>query len=164
MERITEIPIDTEMIHGHIRPTQVLGQFPHAALITWLREPIDRLISEYRFLRNHPDGSNVLSQLVSKGGSFMDFAEHPGALNRMTWYLDGLPLSRFAFVGISELFDQELDRLERTTGLSVRRYHKANASTGSSIELSAAQRQHVEALNVADYRLYRVCFERALAL
>jgi hypothetical protein len=162
MQTIDALPADVEMVHGHVRPTQLLGAFPHAALVTWLRDPVQRLFSEYRFLHDHPDDANVLSRLVSQGASFVDFAEHPGALNRMTWFLDGLPLSRFAFLGISELFDQELDRLERSLGLALRHYHRANASSRKDAELTPTIRAHIEALNVPDYRLYRTCFERAL--
>ncbi|MDX2186054.1 MAG: sulfotransferase family 2 domain-containing protein [Opitutaceae bacterium] len=164
MHPIEEIPADAEMIHGHVRPTQMLALYPHAALVTWLREPVARLISEYRFFRDHPDDANVLSKLVHAGGTFMDFVEHPGAVNRMTWYLDGLPLKRFSFIGITEIFDQELDRLERTLGLSFRRYHKVNQSSTSQVDLSVSERAHVEAINVADCRLYRSCMDLALSL
>ncbi len=164
MQPVDEPGPGAECLHGHFPATLHLSRYPNAALITWVRRPLDRIISEYKFLKQSPDEGNALSRLIQDGATLVEFAEHVGNRNRMCAYLDGQPLSRFAFVGISEQFDLELDRLERCTGLRLRKYHAVNQSWRSTrVEMSDAEREFILSINEADVRLYEHCLGAAFS-
>ena len=119
MEPLDAIPPWTRAIHGHFRARDHNQHFPGAQRIAWLRHPVQRVVSEYEHHRRRTDPYNRLAGFVGRGASLREFAEHPAARNTQTRMLDGLPLSAFAFVGISECLDDELPRLARATGLKL---------------------------------------------
>lgn len=160
---IEAVSQDAECIHGHFPATFFRTAFPHAALVTWVRRPLDRLISEYRFLTVSPDENNVLSQMIQNGASIVEFAEHPANANRMVSYMNGVPLASFAFVGISEFYNEELDRLERLTGMRLRKHHRVNSGPSSVNEvLSEKEAEYIRSLNTLDEHLYDRCLKSIL--
>src|SRR5882724_883638 len=96
---LSEVPSVVECIHGHFGAQKFLSCYFDADLVTWLRDPIERVVSEYEHLKRSPDPGSGLSQLISRGASLIEFAEHPYARDTQTRYFDGVDADRFAFVG-----------------------------------------------------------------
>src|SRR5262245_10168268 len=101
----------TKVIHGHYSAVKYKDRFPKARWITWLRQPIARLISHYYFwtrLPLDPEHPHSLHREVHEGRlSFAEFIEAPTIPNATSRiFLRGLQLDDFEFVGIQEHFDE----------------------------------------------------------
>ncbi|MGD1808712.1 glycosyltransferase [Dapis sp. BLCC M126] len=101
----------TKVIEGHFRAGKYDKLFPNAQRITWLREPIRRLISDYCFRHI----SNPTKDYLNKEG-LLKFAQSNS--NLMTYCVNGKSLDYFDFVGITEYFAEDLLELKNTLGWS----------------------------------------------
>ncbi len=150
------VPPGTECLHGHFIAGKYREQFPGSTFVTWLRDPGERVASEYEFLKSNPDPQSGLSQLIANGGTLLDFAEHPYARNTQARYLDGMTVGQFAFVGLSEHFEREIYRFIRLTGipLPIAVGVDADAARKARSPVPAAARRRILALNPEDLALY----------
>jgi len=151
-------PPSLRCIHGHFHARDFDAPFPAGRRIVWLRDPVERVCSEYEHHCRHRDPRNPLSTLVGAGTGLLEFAEHREARNTQSRVLQGLALEDFAFVGISELFDAELVRLRLATGIGLPCGHRVNANPARRTvryPLAADQYRTVMRLNREDHELYR---------
>ncbi len=153
---IEALPAGVECLHGHFTAGKYRAQFPGASWVTWLRDPADRVASEYEFLKRNPDPQSGLSQLISKGGTLLEFAEHAYARNTQTRYVDGMPIGQFAFVGLSEYFEREIYRFIRLTRipLPIAVGVDADSSRQARQPIPQAARRRLLELNQDDLALY----------
>ena len=107
--------LQKRVIHGHFMTHKYDGFFPDAIRITWVREPIVRLISHYLHIKNRPLDQNnpVHREVIEKQLSLLEFAELPDLQNFMSSYTAGWQLTDYYFVGIQELFDEDLTELKQ---------------------------------------------------
>ena len=54
------IPDGTQCIHGHFFADAFSDLFPAGQLITWVRHPVERVVSNYQVTRIMQDGSTLL--------------------------------------------------------------------------------------------------------
>ena len=160
------------------------GHFPfgiHEALprparyITFIREPIDRVVSFYYFLRSHPSFLHSSAHYLT----LREFAEQniTGNLhNGQTAFLAGKGLryercfdqdllvdakanirAHFAAVGVTERFDESLLVLRRQLGWGRPLYYREqNVNRARSREeLDTETRASIEALTELDQELYK---------
>lgn len=163
-EPIAALPINAKCLHGHFYLKDYRDNFPQAKCITWMRDPVERVVSEYAHLKRQPADGNPLGQLIAQGFSLLDFAHHPDARN--VQYKTIHSLNNFDFVGIAENFDAELARLYSTTGVELRIGHKSNINPdkiGPRYLLEDRVRALLAKLNDEDEELYRLAQERAAA-
>lgn len=149
-----------DCIHGHFVASKYASL--DAAMVAWVRDPVERVASHHAFFRRYRDARNRLSLAVQQGLPLLDFAALPGMRNLQSRYLD-VPLERFAFVGRTEHFDEDLLRVAEALGLPVRSSPRANANPrkGSDrYELPTPVRAHILELNGDDVRLYERVVER----
>src|SRR5688572_23650392 len=105
-------------VHGHFWAGKYDEALPGALRITFLRDPIRRLVSHYYYWKSKPSLPNSLHRaFVEKNASLLEFAEFPIMQNVYTkTFLRGYPLDRFAFVGICESLTDDIQRLRRQLG------------------------------------------------
>ena len=101
----------TKVIEGHFRAGKYDKLFPNAYRITWLREPIHRLISDYCFRHI----SNPTKEHLNKE-SLLKFAQ--GNSNLMAYCVNSKSLDYFDFIGITEHFAEDLLELKNILGWS----------------------------------------------
>lgn len=154
--RLDEIPPQSECLHGHFLARRFLNEYTEPMLVTWLRDPVERVISEYEYLKANPDPQSGLSQLISGGATLLEFAESEFARNTQARYVDGVPLSQFAFVGVSERLEKELVRFAKLTGISLIDDDCANAGEKwrRSYPVGEETRKRILELNEEDLVLY----------
>ena len=142
-----------EVLHGHYTIGTVRNAIsdPSRQVITWLRDPVDRLISHYSFIKERPTKWAFDSEIKSGELSLVAFARKRRIRNMAARYLSGVPLEDLAFVGVTERFELGLAMLfgEEAPVLS-RRYN----AVSELVDVSPRARQKLYALNVADIRLY----------
>ncbi len=101
------LPDRASVVHGHVWP----GRHPSRAIITWVRDPAQRLASHYEHFRREPYNPNpVAHQIHHHGMTFEDFIEHPDMINAMSGMFGPIDYHDFAFIGICENYDAEMQR------------------------------------------------------
>lgn len=102
---------DIECIHGHFFASKYLSQYPDAPIVTWMRDPVQRLISNYEFWLRTPEAAKKWFR--EEKPSFEGFALSSHMKNEMIQYLDGVPLDSLAFVGITEDYTRSILKFNR---------------------------------------------------
>ena len=149
-------------IHGHFLPLKyALLEFRQdVQVVTWMRHPVDRLISHYMFwnTKHTPHSLDSLHhRVLSEQWSLERFCFSAELRNLYSAFLWGFPLRRFDFVGITEHFDQDLQffasnylgRALPATRENVTRYEDPSVH-----QLDEDLRSRIEAFHGRDMELY----------
>lgn len=153
-------PASVKIVHGHFPACKYspLLSGRKTRYITWLREPLERALSNYFFWRSIPVekiNDALARQVVEENWSVDDFCFHPAFQNYQTRWLGGMVARRFAFIGLVEHYEEGIRRLSRGILQRTLRVHRENRTvvrpvTGDFTGLSAAFREY----RAADYALY----------
>lgn len=163
-----ELPKEVSVLHGHYNPAELNVLFPRSAdqaLITWLRDPVDRVISNYFYLRERlaeelDEAGKQLNILSKMQRSLLEYARDEINRNRQHKFLAGVPLTEFDFVGIQEYYDEEVKAMAKAFQWPPRVEAPKHNRTGNKRAVSASEREEIAALNALDVKLY----EEGLAL
>lgn len=101
-----------EFLMGHIPYQAFVGIFPEAKRITFLRQPVMRVISAYHHWRKH--------ELIPLGMSLLQFAQRPDQQNVQYFFTAGGRLDGFDFVGCVENAAYDYKELCRQLGFTSR--------------------------------------------
>ncbi len=156
------------VLHGHFHYQNFVRFFDlpeNARVVTWLRHPIARIVSNYHYLvasfhrevQHTPLSSKLFKRLVK---SLPEFAAQPRDVNLYSDYLRGRRLSEFDFVGIIEAYDSELDRLGSILGMGEVTHFKVNRAAKPAPALLPQQEIALQAHNSENLDIYN----EALAL
>ncbi len=162
----TKLPFGTRVVHGHFSLEQLKENFEiidSVPIITWLRHPVDRVISNYYYLekrlkeelQEEAKGLNILSKMQR---SLPEYARDEINRNRQYKFLNGIDLEDFSFVGIQEHFSEDLISLSKQLDWPVYEELKHNI-TGSKYQVSAEDRAEIAELNTKDMDLYEKAIE-----
>ena len=133
-----------QWITGHFHAGRYVPPLKPSNVITFLREPSERVFSEYLHKKRH----NHL------GTSFLEYIAQHG--NRQAKLLSGLSISSIGFIGLTERYEDSLRLLDYLYGLNlkVRRSNKAPLFSPSFLKCSAEEREQCRKMNHDDYLLY----------
>ena len=109
--RISEIPEDTRVIHGHFYYSDAVNLFqavPDVPIVTWLRNPIDRMISRYYYSKRKFEDGDQPHKTHMAHYSLLDFVRDERCINEMSLALKGVDLADLAFVGILEHLEEDV--------------------------------------------------------
>lgn len=142
-----------EILHGHVA-LKFIAPFvrdPAHQVWTWLRDPVERTLSQYSFYKDRP-AEKSLAEAVRAGEVGLDeFAEKPFIRELQTRYLRGFALEDLAFVGLTEQFELGLALLFGEEAPQLKRRYNA---TDEKIEATEEERAAIAALNPEDEALY----------
>ena len=144
-----------EALHGHfmLRDVKPLVADPAAQVWTWLRDPVERTLSQYDFYKERPLELMKLAKAVKQGGvGAPAFARIKTVRNMQTNYLRGMALSDMAFVGLVEQFELGLALLFGSDAPELKRRYNA---TDVRSNVGAGQRKKIAVANVNDMQLYQ---------
>lgn len=150
IDKITE-----NVIHGHFTINQLKVK-KHHFLLTWLRNPIDRVISHYFYWKNKPDiNMHPIEKMIKfEGLSLRDFSKMSCMKNVQTYFI-GSDISLFNFIGIMEEYDKSIMLLQNKLNVNfnynkskIKRINKAKES------ISEEDRQIIIENNLEDIKLY----------
>lgn len=145
----------TRMVVGHFPATKYLPLLPDAPLVTFLREPLRRLESEFV----------AAAATQGFGGTFDEFLERPDARNKQSDHLRPLSPRHFDFVGRTESYEDDLFRFGRWYGerFPLRRINVRNAPSPARYDTGTLER--LAALHAEDLALDALAIRvRALGL
>lgn len=115
---------NVRILHGHIHYDDFERFFdvtPELKVITWLRDPIQRIVSNYNYLRARFEAETRLSPVADKlfnrlVMSLTDFARLPRDVHMYRDYTRGRDLKNYDFIGITEDYDYDVRRLGKIMG------------------------------------------------
>ena len=153
------VPGGIRCVHGHFLGNTFDALVPYGERITWLRQPVDRVISNYYHFLRHPDPANpCCRELWARGLTLQKFAELPLMRNEITRYLAGKALREYKFVGIMERYAESLQVFGSTFQVSVPscppRENVNPHWQGEGYRIPDWLQTHLEALNSADVAAY----------
>lgn len=174
--RINKIPLSKayvykkiSVIHGHYSIDSLHNQLhipSNIPIITWLRDPVERVISNYYYLQKRLDeelkeekkGLNILSKMRR---SLIEYAQDERNCNRMSKFIKGIELKDFFFIGIVENYDKDIQELGRKLNWStpeIVMHNKTGKINKSTIDEKT--KAMIRSYNKKDQMLY----EQALTL
>jgi hypothetical protein len=169
-----------DIVSGHLAfrtSSKVLDGLGKFRLMTFLRDPVDRVISDYRYSMSpeHPNNR----EFAEKYPTFNDYLRDVGESNKMHTYLqltfEETPLetairmeNTFSFVGMQEQYEAFVRLFWIINDFSPTRPSRDNLTSNASVsrEKLLANRQDAEAANERDmiiYRYFRDRFEKVIA-
>jgi len=152
------------VIHGHLRVPDLVKIYDiniNTPVITWMREPVDRLISNYFYLQKiyrdiiSKETSNI-NFITRMEKSLMEYAH--AEKNRMSYYLKGVCLRDLYFIGIKEYFSEDLADLACMMGWQKYKEYTYNTSKELNVNktyVDKKTREEINKLNSIDVELYK---------
>jgi hypothetical protein len=137
---------DIAFFSSHISAAGLRG-FHSARAFTILRNPVERVLSHYFFMRKKGRTDEPLEA----------FIERPEYWNEQTRALSGINLDALAVVGILERFGAFIDALNGRFALRLTAEHRKDGGLLKDIRaklVGASVRRRIEALNAEDVALY----------
>lgn len=126
---------DYGVIHGHFKVRKYVFLYPHADFLSFMREPVSRVLSHYYYfkhvasknptsVRRNPD----ITRVVRGDIDLVEFARLYSMVNLYGLFTDGLPLDKFAFIGITERYAESIALLNRmfNTDIVPRHEHRTD--------------------------------------
>lgn len=145
-----------QCIHGHFPPQMFSPYFDHPSLVVWFRNPVDRAVSEYEFLLRHPNAANKRLKPLLEEGRQVEFFER--IANIQSRFIDGMPLEKFDFIGITEHFARDIRQFARQFGLPDKEIPQENVNPQKGLgryALDLEMRTMLERINSMGMHLYR---------
>jgi len=142
-----------EVLHGHYHLSLVESAIvdPRRQLWTWLRDPVERVISHYSFIKERPTKWAFDKEIKAGQLSLTRFARKRRIRNIHSTFLAGVELKDFAFVGVTERFELGLALLFGADAPQLsRRYNAIN----ERVDVTPREIAKLHALNRADVNLY----------
>jgi hypothetical protein len=166
-ERTTQTAVP-QCVHGHFLPLKYrfLRTGERKFFITWLRDPVQRLVSHYDYWQRSYDADSALAihrRMIEEEWSLERFALGPELRNIYHLFLWGFPPERFDFIGITEYYEAEMQRLaENIVDLTDRVFEDnvGSGGRGRQYEIDPALESRIRAHHRRDQELY----DRALKL
>ena len=155
------VPAEAACVHGHYQTDALTQQFPDATLITWVRDPVDRVASSYFHRLRDPDWQHpVCVELHQKKLTLVQYAALPLVQNEMTRFFGSKRPEDFAFIGIVEDFERSLTYMEHLLGVADIPSRCDNVNPAKPVGgyvLDAQTRREIAQHNAADASLYEKC-------
>ena len=157
-----KIPRKSKVVHGHFRYADLKNYYKlenEIKIITWLRDPVERVISNYFYLdkilrdimNRQKDVKNVLNSMER---TLIEFARAKGNRNRMARFLNDMPLQSFDFVGVTEFFPEDLNYLATLLNWKSYKEFHHNVTDSKKPIVSEEIREEIKKLNEKDIEVY----------
>jgi hypothetical protein len=154
-----------ECVHGHFLPARflLLREKMPLTFVAWLRHPVDRLVSDYRFTLRAYDPATAppfQKRILVERWSFERYALCDELRDFYSQYLWAFPLEDFDFIGIAEHSAEDFVEFQQRYLGGGFECPRLNARPDQPESLDPALRRRIEAHHARDLELYA----RALAM
>lgn len=153
-----------DCIHGHFMPIKYLRGVDddlgpaNVAFVTWMRNPIDRIISHYHYWRRNYGRELALPmrrEMNENNWSLERFCLGPELRNLYTRYLSGVPVGEFSFIGITEHYEEDFNYFSSEFLSRDLRFDKLNvANIQGRYDITESFRKEIERVHSSDMFLY----------
>lgn len=147
------------MVSGHVNIGRFVSLFGITNTITFLRDPLQRMASEYAHVVRH----------YGYKGSFRDFYSRPVMHNRQSKILHGVSYESIGVIGLTERYSDSLELINARYGIEIPHREDNQGKTGLEAvhDLEEDEIAELKYLNQRDLALYehsRRLFDSRLAL
>lgn len=101
-------------VHGHFAAHKYINMRP-SFFITFIREPVDRLISLYFHWKTHGTFNEQQRHFMNSPHTIVDFARSIGS--DYVSYFGRVDIDKFNFIGRTEHYSEDLEVLSKLTGI-----------------------------------------------
>lgn len=135
------------VMSGHFPYSKYCPLFDAQNVVTFVRDPVDRLFSEYLHFKRHKGYKKSLS----------DFCNQERNINMMSRYLNGMDWTSVGFIGITERYDESLMVLGNQIGINlpVLRENVAPLNQKDKYKIDQSVLEMIKELNGSDISLFR---------
>lgn len=152
-----------DIIHGHFYKSKYDAIKGDKKYITFLRHPVQRVLSNYWYLKRNFNRTNPDSLIVNKlGFSLEEYIRDHDTCNLQAQYLESTDLEDLDFVGIVEQYDRSIQTLSSILGVSFKSASLENINPNKQNDYQIDS--HIENLilkyNDIDYKLYKQGIEK----
>ena len=159
---------EIECIYGHFLPIKyfLLGKKTDVKFITWMRDPVERLISHYFYWKRTYDPKRAQAlhrRVVEEGWTLESFCLSDEMRNFYSQFLWEFSLSNFHFVGITEHYEDDFQCFSREflgTSLPMFSENSNPDRESGKYYCDKTLRKKIEDFHAKDIQLYH----RALAM
>lgn len=153
---------------GHIFPIKYVSQSnldERFRLVTILRDPIQRLISHYKFFTENTFNGHYLWECFQlQDGSFEEFAFSPEMQNVYASYISGVDINMFNYIGIYEDLEASvkacLDLFDISYPEELVMPVKNKTNSNTAIDISSELEQSLKAFHSDDYAIYNFALNK----
>ena len=125
-------------------------------LITWVRDPIERLISGYYYWKKLKyQGNPNHAYFLKHNFSLVEYAQLDFLKNEMLTYLGDVPITDFDFVGVMENYEQDMYQLAKLMNWrKFKIYHSNKGSKKRASSLTKSEIEKLKAIRKDEIELY----------
>ncbi len=145
-------------VYGHIMAHKKWKEYyPDAKIITWTRDPVERIISTYYFWKregHHIDKRHEAFEALQP--SLLEFAEmkeFQPTVRTFERSLEALSPDEYFFAGRQEYFDADIKKVGSLLGWKNYSYEKRNVNSLKP-EINPKEKQHLKELLKGEYKIY----------
>ncbi len=118
-----------KIIHGHFFADKYRSLKAPLEYATFLRDPVERVLSNYYYLKRSADRAHGDSVVIKKHQFTLEqYVAFPDARDVQAQFLSGLPLDRFAFVGLAEAYDESIKIFNQIFAADLAAAHNENTN------------------------------------
>jgi hypothetical protein len=135
---------------GHVAIGRFVSGFKIGNSVTFVREPLQRVVSEFQHFVRH----------YGYEGTLMDFCTRPVMQNRQSKLLETVPLEGIGIIGLTERYEESIELINArfTWSVAVRADNKSHDHADNKThQLSESEEKELRQLNQKDIALYRQC-------
>lgn len=104
------VPQGTLCIHGHFLANKYDRLYRDAPVVTWVRDPVDRIVSQYHYTFRCPDMEHpIFRRLVRNKPTLEEFVRIRQLRNVQSTYINGKKLEKFRFIGVTEEYEKSIE-------------------------------------------------------
>ena len=114
---------NVKILHGHFyyKELKKLHVDYHAKVVCWLRDPVERVISNYLFFKAGFQNPNRNFRVYQKNKhrkneTLLEYAQKEENRNRITSFLEGIALEDLFFIGFLSKFEEDIQHLGNRLG------------------------------------------------
>ena len=159
-ERI-EISQKYRAIQGHFPATQqLLESFPDAKLISWVRHPLNRLVSYYYYWLQRPGHNNPNhDRFIKEKPSLVEFSSWEFMQGELNSYFQ-VPIEQFDYIGIVENYEESFKRMSKILGWPTVNQIKSNVGKYPKAQISKSEILEIEKNLKDDIELYQLIVKK----
>lgn len=148
-----------KVLHGHFQYNEIedIHKNSNAKVITWVRDPVERVVSRYFYLQRTIRDEPNHFQKEKKDMGLLEFAELPSQRNVMSRYVDGISIENLFFIGVLEYHDQSIEEFKQLFNITAKvlpAWDNKNLEYKSQYSVSDDEKRSVMELNSHDVELY----------
>jgi hypothetical protein len=152
-----DFPEGKILVMGHFRARRYASS--DAFWMTFLRHPVDNLISTYFFWKGLPVSNGLHARFLREQPTILEFASYPGFKALMSeTYFGGFDMNRFDFIGFYETRKSDIPRLAKALNLPLVASVYENRTSASDerleVESDRSLRRNLTDLLAADVAFY----------